>query len=140
MKTMSESLLDLATRVQELEDSAAAAREKNHAALEARHQQLDGAIDREVKEFEAAANEAAATAGTWWADTKGAIERQVTAMRTDVQTRKSEHRQERAERRAEVAEEDAVAAINLAEYCLNAAEWAVVDAVLARAEAEDRAN
>jgi gas vesicle protein len=140
---MSESLLKLATRVQELEDSAAAARDQNRAALEARHQQLESTIDQEVQEFDAAASEATERAGTWWADTKHSIERQVTAMRADVKERtselKAEHKRDRAERRAELAEEDAAAAIALAAYCLDAAEWAVVDAALARAEADDLA-
>ena len=140
MKPMSDSLADLATRVKELEDSAAAARDDNRAALEARHHALENAIDREVKEFQAAADGAAVRAATWWTDTRDSIERQITAMRTDVQQRKAEHRQDRAERRAETAEEDATAAIALAAYCLDAAEWAVVDAVLARAEADDPAS
>jgi hypothetical protein len=143
MKPMSESLLELASRVQQLEDSAAATRDENRAALQERHQELDSAINAVVSDFEATATEAATTAGTWWVDTKKAIERQVTAMRADVKEReselKAEHKRDRAERRAERAEDDAVAAIYLADYCLNAAEWAVVDAALARAEADDLA-
>lgn len=137
MKTMSESLADLAARVEELQDSAGAAKQKNRAALEARQQQLQDTIDREVEEFEAAAHDAAETAGTWWSDTKNSIQRQVNAMRADLEERKGEHKHDRAVRRADRAEEDAAAAIALAVYCLDAAEWAVVDAVLARAEADD---
>lgn len=139
MKTMSESLMELAPRVKQLEDSASAVRDKNRTALQTRHQQLENAIDRGVKEFETTATEGAAKTGTWWADTKNSIESQVSAMRADVQERKAEHKQDRAERRAELAEQDAAAAIALASHCLNAAEWAVVDAALARAEAEELA-
>ena len=137
MKPMSESLMDLAARVKELEASAAAARDKNRAALEARRHEIEDAIDREVKEFEATATEATAKARAWWADTRTAIERQVAARRADYEKWRAEHREERAERIAEFAEEDAEAAMALATYCLNAAEWAAVDAALARAEAED---
>lgn len=122
MKQMSESLTDLAGRARQLEDSAAAARSRNRVALQARHHQLEDAIDREVEEFDAAAHDAASSASTWWSDTKGPIERQVAAMRAEQQQRKAEHKQSRAERRAEVAEEDAAKAIALAAYCLNAAE------------------
>jgi hypothetical protein len=137
MKSMSESLYELAARIKQLEDSATAVRDKNRASLQTRRDQLEDAFDREVKEVESAATQATAAAQTWWADTKGAIERQVAAMRTDLEQRKTEHRKERAQRLAEIAEDDAAAAVALATYCLNAAEWAVVDAALARAEADE---
>jgi hypothetical protein len=44
---------------------------------------------------------------------------------------------ESMEHRAERAEEDADAAIVLAAYAVDAAEWAVIDAALARAEADE---
>jgi hypothetical protein len=137
MKSMSESLYELAARIEQLEDSAAAVGEKNRASLQARRAQLEDAFDREVKEVEAAATQATAAAQSWWADTKGSVERQVAAMRADLEQRKTEHRKERAQRLAEIAEDDAAAAVALATYCLNAAEWAVVDAALARAEADE---
>ncbi len=51
MKPLSESLMDLAARVKRLEDSAAAVREQNRAALQARREELETVIDREVKEL-----------------------------------------------------------------------------------------
>jgi hypothetical protein len=136
MKSMSESLYELAARIKKLEDSAAAVREKNRAALQERRQEIESTVDSEVKEFEAAT----ADVRSWWADTKGSIERQVAAMRADLEKRKAEHRKERAQRLADMAEDDAAAAVALATYCLNAAEWAVVDAALARAEADELAT
>ena len=137
MKSMSESLYELAGRIKTLEDSAAAVREKNRAALQTRRGEIEKTFDSEVKEFEAAATEATAAARSWWADTKGSIERQIAAMRADFDKRQAERRKERAQRLAEIAEDDAAAAVALATYCLNAAEWAVVDAALARAEADE---
>jgi hypothetical protein len=139
MKSISESLYELAARIKKLEDSAAAVREQNRVALQTRRGQLEERFDSEVKEFEAATTEAATATGNWWADTKASIEGQVAAMRADVEKRTVERRKERAERLAEIAEEDAAAAIALATYCLNAAEWAVVDAALARAESDELA-
>jgi hypothetical protein len=49
-------------------------------------------------------------------------------------------KEDRAERAAEDAEYDAVVAVNLAAYCLDAAEWAVVQAELARGEADQLAE
>ena len=63
MKTLSESLMDLAGRVKRLEDSAAAVQEKNRAALEARRDELEAAIDREKNAF-VARGEADELAGT----------------------------------------------------------------------------
>ena len=50
------------------------------------------------------------------------------------------HREKNAERAAEDAEDDAVVAVTLAAYCLDAAEWAVVQAELARGEADKLAG
>jgi len=58
-------------------------REQNRAALQARREELETVIDREVKEFEKTTVEAKEAAWGWWSDTKGAIERQIAAMRAD---------------------------------------------------------
>jgi hypothetical protein len=139
MKPLSESLTDLAARVKRVEDSAAAVREKNRAALQARREELDAVIEREANEFEKTMTEAREAAQTWWSDTKNAIERQIAAMRTDFQKRQAELKEKNAERAARDAEADAVAAITLAAYGLDAAEWAVVRAELARGEADELA-
>jgi len=139
MKPLSESLMDLAARVKRLEASAAAVQERNQAALQKRRQELDTAIDREVKELDRTTAEAKEAARSWWSDTKGSIERQITAMRADFQKRQAEHKQQDAEWAAQSAEEDAAVAVSLASYCVDAAEWAVVRAELAGGEADQLA-
>lgn len=139
MKPLSESLMDLAARVLRLEDSAAAAQGRNQAALQKRREELDAAIDREVKELERTTAEAKQAARSWWSDIKGAIERQITAMRADLQKRQAEHKQLNAEWAPQSAEEDSAVAVTLAGYCVDAAEWAVVRAELARGEADELA-
>jgi hypothetical protein len=139
MKTLSESLMDLAGRVKTLEDSAAAVQEENRAALQARREELEAAIDREKNELDQAASQAKEGARSWWSDTKGSIERQIAEMRTDFEHRQTERKEKNAERAAENAEEDAVVAVTLAAYCLDAAEWAAVRAELARGEADELA-
>ena len=57
-------------------------------------------------------------------------------MRADFANWQAEIKEDRADRAAENAEYDAVVAVNLAAYCLDAAEWAVVQAELARGEAD----
>lgn len=139
MKPLSESLMDLAARVKTLEDSAAAVRDENRAALQARREELETVIDREVKEIEKTTAEAKQAARSWWSDTKDAIERQIAAMRADFEKRHAELEQKSVERAAENAEDDAVAAVTLAGYCLDAAEWAVVRAEQTRGEANELA-
>jgi len=139
MKSLSESLRDLAARVKQLDDSAAAVQERNRAALQKRREELDAAIDREVQEFDKTTAEAKEAARSWWSDTKGSIERQIAAMRVDFENRQAEHQQHNAEGAAQAAEEDAALAVTLATYCVDAAEWAVVRAELARGEADQLA-
>jgi len=140
MKTLSESLMDLAARVKRLEDSAAAVQEKNRAALQTRREELDAAIDREVQEFDTTTADAKEAARSRWSDAKGSIERQIAAMRAEFENRQAEHKQHNAEGAAQAAEEDAALAVTLAEYCLDAAEWAAVRAELARGEADELAG
>ena len=140
MKSLSESLMDLAARVKRLEDSAAAVKERNEAALQQRREELETAIDHEVEEFKRTTAEAKEAARSWWSETKGAIEGQIAAMRADFEKRQAERVQKNAERTAQSAEEDAVVATTLAAYCLDAAEWAAVRAELARGEADKLAK
>jgi hypothetical protein len=58
MTPLSEALMDFVARVRRLEDSAAVVREKNRAALQARREELEASIDREVKQAEETATEA----------------------------------------------------------------------------------
>ena len=139
MQKLSVALLDLASRVKRVEDSAAAVEAKNRDKLEARREELEAAIDDSHIELAAAATQAKESARSKWSQAKTLIEGQVDEMRADFANWQAEIKQDRAERAAENAEYDAVAAVNLAAYCLDAAEWAVVQAELARGEADQLA-
>jgi hypothetical protein len=139
MRTLSESLLDLAGRVKRVEDSAAAVQEKNREKLAARRDELEAAIEQQQIELEATAALAKEDARSWWSETKSSIERQINSMRADFQKWQAELKEKNGQRGAENAEEDAVMAVALAGYCLDAAEWAVVRAELAKGEADELA-
>jgi hypothetical protein len=139
MQKLSAALLDLASRVKRVEDSAAAAEAKNRAKLQARREELEAAIDESHIELAAATTQAKESARTKWSQAKTLIEGQVNDMRADFAKWQAEIKEDRAERAAENAEYDAVVAVNLAAYCLDAAEWAVVQAELARGEADQLA-
>jgi chromosome segregation ATPase len=139
MQKLSAALLDLASRVKRVEDSAAAVEAKNRAKLQARREELEAAIDDSHVELAAAATQAKESARTKWSQAKTSNEGQVNDMRADFAKWQAEIKEDRAEQEAENAEYDAVVAVNLAAYCLDAAEWAVVQAELARGEADQLA-
>lgn len=136
MKPLSESLIDLAARVKHFEESSAAARERNHAALQSRRAELEAAIEREGKELEQTAREVREAAHRWWRETRGSVEHQLDVLHADLAHGEAMDKEKRTERAAQTAEDAAMAAVILARYCVNAAEWAVVRAGLARGEAE----
>lgn len=139
MQKLSAALLDLASRVKRVEDSAAAVEANNRAKLQARREELEAAIDESHIELAAAATHAKESANGKWSQAKTLIEGHVNDMRADFAKWQAEIKEDRAERAAEDAEYDAVVAVNLAAYCLDAAEWAVVQAELARGEADQLA-
>jgi len=139
MQKLSAALLDLASRVKRVEDSAAAVEAKNRAKLQARREELEAAIDESHVELAAAATQAKEVTRGKWSQVRNSIEGQVDGMRADFAKWQAEFKEDRAERAAENAEYDAVVAVNLAAYCLDAAEWAVVQAELARGEADQLA-
>jgi hypothetical protein len=140
MQKLSAALLDLASRVNRVEDSAAAVEAKNHLKLQARREELEAAIDESHVELAGAATQAKESTRSKWSQAKTSIEGHVSDMRADFAKWQSEINEDRAEQDAESAEYDAVVAVNLAAYCLDAAEWAVVQAELARGEADQLAE
>jgi len=129
MQKLSAALLELASRVTRVEDSAAAVETKNRAKLQARREELEEAIEQSKVELEAAATRAKDATRGWWSKTTSSIQADFAEWQTEM-------KEKNAERAAEDAEDDAVVAVSLAAYCLDAAEWAVVRAELARGEAD----
>ena len=131
MKSLSEALTDLARRVKRIEDSAAAVRERNDAALQIRCKQLEASIDRQVKEAKHSGDETRGAVSKW-SEIKASLEHQVAAMRADYGDWHAHLVERNPDKAARDAEQEA-AAITLASYCLDAAEWAVVRAEIVRA-------
>jgi hypothetical protein len=136
MQKLSAALLDLASRVKRVEDSAEAVEAKNRVRLQARREELEAAIDESHDELAAAATQAKEAANGKWSEVKNSIDGRVEEMRSDFAKWQADIKVDRAERVAEDAEYDAVVAVDLAAYCLDAAEWAVVQAELARGEVD----
>ena len=134
---LSEQLQVLSQRTKKFEDSVSAAHKNDRADLKRRLDQLNSDIEDTGQRIETSAADAKENLRSGWADIKRRIEERVTAARTKLQERKAERDVNKAEHRAQAAENDAADAIAFAVYVLDQAEYAVVDAALARAEADD---
>jgi hypothetical protein len=137
MKQLSESLEDLAARNRKLEHSATVASEADPEALEERRREAENAFLSAMDGIEASVRDADAAARERWNDTRSSITRQIEAMRAARRRRQAEREVDRAKRAADRSEQDAAAAVAVAAYCVNVAEYALVDAALARAEANE---
>jgi outer membrane murein-binding lipoprotein Lpp len=134
-------LSELSANVEKLEEAVKAAAEKNRCQLAARRKALIEKIGVMAEEWEAAKPEAEFSTQRWWAEAKSSLDAALTAdTRADHEVRGLELEEELVERTAEDAESIAESAVALAAYFLNVAEWAVVEAALARGEAEDEAE
>jgi hypothetical protein len=140
MKALSEQLSDLSDRAKKTEDVVAAARSKNREQLENERTQLKASIadgNAKVKDSAAAAK---GKADNWWSETRLSVDERFTALRAKADERRAERDIKKAEHHADQAEQDAADALDWAFYVLDQAEWAVIDAALARADADDLAQ
>jgi len=135
MKRLSEQLNDLSVRAKQTEDTIDAARTRNRAELESQRVALKAAVDGAA----AQAAQAKTTVESKWYEVRDALDARFASMRADVGERRSERDLKRAQHRADVAEQDAADAVEFALYVLDQAEYAIVDAAIARADADELA-
>jgi hypothetical protein len=137
--TASEQLYKLADRAKNAEESVESAKNKTQAELTAQVQQARQSSQRRAAERKDGAADAEARASTWWTDVQENWNSHVAKIRQNVDDTKADLDVKRAERRAESAEADAEAAVDFAYAALEEAEYAVLDAALARVEADETA-
>jgi len=133
---LSDQLTDLANRTKQLEDSAAAAREQDRKKLEPHRDELDASMQKQAQKIKTDAQKAGVQVRSWWADTTDRIEERRAEVGAKMAKNKAEHQAKKADRDAEDAENYASNLIGLAAYVTDAAEYAVVDAAIARSEAD----
>ncbi len=135
MQALSKELQDLSDRAKKTESVVGAVRSKDRESLAQHRAELEASI--------AAAGTAAAANGNkasnWWTETRASVDEHFAARRAKAQQRQFEHDLKRAEQQADDAEADAADAVASALYLLDEAEHAVIDAVIARAVADDLA-
>ena len=135
-QTASELLTALAQKAKEAEDSAAAARAKNRAALEARRDAIETCMDESEAKLEAEAQHAKSKMGQMNSTLHSHLAEKRAAVKADLDAQKASRDAKRATRRADNAESDAVLAVGFALDAIETVEYEVIDAVLARAEAD----
>ena len=135
----SEQLDKLADRAKQSEENIEHAKEEGQAELKARVQRAREVSEKHAAELKSGTTGTKAKASKWWTDVQDDWNKHIDKIRKDVDNRKEEHDVKRAEHRAEHREDDAEAAVAFAYAAIEEAEYAVLDAILAREEADELA-
>ena len=138
--TASDQLYKLAARTQELEDRAAAMKNKAKGDLE---QDVKQARESARARADGLSKSAAASQGklsSWWDNTQRAWNDHVNHIRDDIDEKRAAHDLKMAQRVADGAEADADFAVDYAIAAIEEAEYAVLDATLARMNADELAG
>ena len=136
---LSDDLTNLAARAKEAEDHAAAAQTKTKADLEADVENARAVAQTEADRLSESADANRDRFSAWWHDVQRSWSEHVTAVKENIADRRAEHDVDRANKSAENAEDDAAFAIQYAIAAIEEAEYAVLDASLARMNADELA-
>ena len=137
---LSDQLAKLSQRAKEAEEHAAAAREKTKADVENDREMARATAQAQADRLHESADANRARISAWWHDVQRSWSQHVAAVKEDLTDRRAEHDLDRANKRAENAEGDAAFAIDYAVAAIDEAEYAVLDASLARMEANELAG
>jgi predicted mannosyl-3-phosphoglycerate phosphatase (HAD superfamily) len=132
MTKLSVQLAELSDRAAKVEDVVSAAQVRDRQRLEAQRTALHSAMEK-GKSRAAEAHEASQS---WWAQSRDSADAWFAGVRAKAEQRKDDVDRKKAGHRADEAEFDAVDAIDFAMYALDEAESAIIDATLARADAD----
>ena len=138
--TASDQLYKLAARTKELEDRAAAMKDKAKGDLE---RDVKQARESAQAQADALSKSAAASEGklsSWWDDTQRAWNDHVSQIRDHIDEKRAAHDLKMAQRDADGAEADAEFAVDYAIAAIEEAEYAILDATLARMREDELAG
>jgi hypothetical protein len=136
---LADELTKLAARAQESETHAASERDKAKADLEQEVDSARASAQVRADELRTKAEERKGSISAWWADVQRSWDEHVAEIRSHVEVKKEQLDAHVAQRRAETAEADAEFSIDFAYSAVVEAEYAVLDAALARKEADELA-
>lgn len=137
LSKLSGELGKLAARAKEAEGRAGAARDSTKADLEADRESARAVGEQQAEALREKADEGSDRISNRWVEVQRTWDDGLAKMRADVESRKTEHDVHAAQRRADRAEEVALFAIDFAYSAVVEAEYSVLDAALARMEADE---
>jgi hypothetical protein len=136
VERLSEKLADLSARAKDVKDAAAAAQKESHDKLMARKEQARAAATTAIEKVNQEIKSASDGAARDWSAVKAKIAADMSILKAKVGQAKHDIRAERAEDYAEDMEWDAGFAVDFAIATVERARYAVLDAIIARAEAD----
>jgi hypothetical protein len=136
---ISDQLSKLAVRTKELEERAAAARKEARADLQHDVEAARVAANANAEALGKALDSEEAEVSAWWTDIGRSWDEHIAHVRERVDEKKEEHDLKAAQRAADEATEYASYLIDYTYAAVEEAEYAVLDATLARKEADDLA-
>lgn len=131
-RPLSERLNELAARARRAEEDVTKASAEGEEKLRAHLSELTSDVTTRADKVEA---DVSAT----WTDLRSRVRSEIDGIKSDIDERRYERDAKHAAKRAEKAEEHAAAAILFALDSIDYAETAVIDALLARQEADSYA-
>jgi hypothetical protein len=137
---LSDQLHTLAGRTKQAEDNVIAARTKAKAQLEADVQAAKDSTRKHADALGAKVDEGKESVSTEWNNVQRSFHNKIATAKLKIEVRKAERDVKRAEKDAEHAERDAAFAIEFAYTAIEEAEYEVLDAILARAYADELAT
>ena len=135
----SQKLAKLSERAKETEDHASAAQNQAKADVEKSANEARARAEAHAEELHQSAAATGAQISASWNDMQKSWSNHMAQVRRGIDDKKDQLDARRAETRADDAEADALFAIDYAYGTVEEAEYAVLDAISARMEAEDRA-
>ena len=135
-KPLSEHLADLSVHAKHAEDALAAAKKEAHDKVVARKEQARAAAAAAAEKVNNDIKSAEDTATRNWNAVRAKIAADINTLKADITHKKHDLDAKRAQNYADQLEWEANVAIDYAIASIDQAEWAVLDAIVARADAQ----
>jgi hypothetical protein len=140
LMSASDRLAELAGRAKQAEDRAAAARGQAKGELERSADKARAEAQAHAEKLRASANATEGNVSESWNDMQETLNAHIAKARKSIGEKKDEIDVKRAEKSADNAEDDALFAIDYAYVTIEEAESAVLDAIVARSDANELAT
>jgi vacuolar-type H+-ATPase subunit I/STV1 len=135
----SAQLKRLSDRASEAEADANAKNAKDKAALKQRVDAAEADARKASDDLKASANKAKDETTQWWGQVQDNWKSHIAKVRKNAEQTKANMKADQAEMRAELAEDNAAAAVDFAYAAIEEAEYQVLNAAMARIDAEEAA-